>query len=32
MRWTISRWYWTIIKEFEFEGTLSERPASIAGK
>jgi hypothetical protein len=31
-RWTISRWYWTIVKEFEFEGSVSENPAlSIGG-
>ena len=22
-RWTVKRWYWTIIKEFEFEGSLT---------
>jgi hypothetical protein len=31
MTWTISRWYWTIEKKFRFEGTLTERAASVAG-
>ena len=31
MTWTTSRWYWTIEREFVFEGTLTNRAASIAG-
>ena len=31
MTWTMSRWYWTIEKQFVFEGTLTNRAASIAG-
>lgn len=22
-RWTVKRWYWTIVKEFEFQGSLT---------
>jgi hypothetical protein len=32
MTWTQSRWYWTIEKEFGFEGTLSEPATAMAGK
>jgi len=28
--WTISRWYWTLEKEFDFEGTMVEDSASVA--
>ena len=30
-KWTIKRWYWTIVKEFEFEGSLSVDPLPVAG-
>lgn len=29
--WTVDRWYWTIEKEFWFEGTLADRNAPFAG-
>ena len=29
--WTNERWYWTIEKEFWFEGTLIENPEPIIG-
>ena len=32
MTWTFSRWYWSIEKEFEFAGTLTEPTAAIAGE
>jgi hypothetical protein len=31
MTWTISRWYWTIKREFHFEGTLNEQAATVSG-
>lgn len=31
MTWTVSRWYWSIEKEFEFAGTLTEPTAAVAG-
>lgn len=29
--WTISRWYWTVEKDFWFSGTLAEHAAPVAG-
>lgn len=31
MTWTANRWYWTIEREFVFEGALTGQAASIAG-
>lgn len=30
--WTISRWYWTFEKKFDFAGTLIARPAAFTSK
>jgi hypothetical protein len=32
MTWTVSRWYWTIEKEFSFSGSLRDRDSPIARK